>query len=133
MSWDGKSTEAGIHQPDGLRKKSRFAELTHAVDKETVGIFTRYFSEIFILLSVDKLLHDHCRGHLCIVHVREKDLGSVASVDHERREHLALLAHEIGAPVGERTDAAAVDHRVLTQPQMRMCVNYEMFHDSPKM
>ena len=119
-----------INHAAGHLHESCMAVIQHAEGKETVGIAVCHLNKIAVLYAVDELLCHYGCGHLCIVHIRKESFGGVLSVGHKRRQHLAFLTKEERATaVGlQLTDSLVVYHRVLIQPQMTMCIDYEFFH-----
>ena len=101
MARDGQATEALPQQCLRLGKEAIVQIVGHAEDEETVRILLHDLREIVVLDAVDELLYDDGCRHLGVVHVREKHLGGIPSVDHERRQHLHLFAEEERAPIGE--------------------------------
>ena len=119
---DGETTEPLIQQRLGLLQEAVFQIVGHSEDEEAVRIFLLNLGEVVVLQAIDKLLYDDGCRHLGIVHVREKHLGRVTSVDDEWRHHLHLFAQEERTPVPKGTDGFPVPLGVLPEPQMAMCI-----------
>ena len=119
-----EGAEAVVEQLAGVVEEVGLAELAHAAHEEAGGVAAGYLHEVVVLDAVDKLLGDDGGRYLGVVHVGEEDLGAVYSVDHEGGHHLAHLAHEEGAAALEGADGEAVDHGVLLEPQVGMCIDY---------
>ena len=122
MARDGETTEPLIQQRLGLLQETVFQIVGHSEDEEAVRIFLLNLGEVVVLKTIDKLLYDDGSRHLGIVHVREKHLGRVTSVDDEWRYHLYLFAQEERTPVPKGTDGFPVPLGVLPKPQMAMSI-----------
>ena len=120
-------------QPCGFQSMGLFLGMAHSHTEESFGPLALHLGEVVVLASVNHLLHHHGRRHLGIVHVTQEHLGRVPSVCHEGWQHLSLLTKEQRPrPVlFQGPYRLATDHRVLPEPQMRMCVYYEFFHLTP--
>ena len=49
---------------------------------------------ITILDAINKFLSDYGSRYLCIVHVREKNLGTIPPANHKGRNHLTFFPHK---------------------------------------
>ena len=58
---------------------------SHAHTEETVWVLLLHLLQVGILTAVYQLLYHDGSTHLSVVHVREKHLGSILAINHERR------------------------------------------------
>ena len=108
----------------GASEKAFFVEVAHRAHFEPVRVEGGDFLEIFVLNAIDEFLDDNGAGDSGVIHIGKKDLGGVAAVNHERRQHLDFLSEEIGPSVMQGLYGLAINDGVLLQPKMRMCIDY---------
>ena len=91
-----------------MEEKIENGKISAAYSDEHILTFRRAIEDLnntqTVLQTIDVLLRDDGGRHLRIVHVREEDLGRVATIDHEGRYHLHPFP-----PLAERAGAKASD------------------------
>ena len=129
MAWDGHTLKTLRHQRCSLFIEAVVQVISHATDEKTIREAAHHLRQIVVLQTIDKLLNDHCRRHLSIIHIREEHLGRILTVDHKRRQHLYLFTQEQRAPVMRGADHLTIPRSILFQPQMTMGINDKgLFH-----
>ena len=120
-----KSFKPLLYQLLGLWQETRLTCLWHSEAKETVRVLLLNLLQIAVLETVNKLLCDDSGRHLCIVHVRQKTFGSVLTIRHIWRQHLALLAKEDASATVrfQRVNGRTIHHCIYIQPQVSMRIN----------
>ena len=125
MTGNGNALESG-----SFLFRSLILRTAHTHTEKSVGPLALYLSEIVVLTTVNHLLHNYGRRHLGIIHITQEHLSRIPSVDHKGRQHLSLLTEEHRPrPVTSQCPyRLTIDHRVLSKPQMRMCIyNHNFF------
>ena len=123
MAGDGHSLEPGTDY--GLQL---LLVPGHSHAEKALRILPLNLRKVFILATVNQLLHHHGGAHLGVIHVGEEDLGRIPAVYQEGRQHLHFLVQEDAASVLQGQDALPVHPCVLLQPQMAVCIYYEFAH-----